>query len=57
MIGRRFGPDVVEGIQRMTAIGLERDLLNGKMQVAPMLLPPEETQGRMTLALGLTANS
>ncbi len=57
MIGRRFGPDVVEGIQRMTAIGLERDLLNGKMQVAPMLLPPEETQGRITLALGLTANS
>ena len=43
MIGRRFGPEVVSGIRRMTAVALERDLLSGKMRVAPDLLPPEES--------------
>ncbi len=42
MVGRRFGPEVVGHIHRMTSTRLERDLLNGRMQVRPTTLPPEE---------------
>jgi hypothetical protein len=42
MVGRRFGPAVVEHIRAMTKTRLERDLLNGTMPVRPTTLPPEE---------------
>ena len=39
MVGRRFGPETVEQIRRMTTVRLDRDLLNGKLDVPPTLLP------------------
>jgi hypothetical protein len=42
MVGRRFGPETVEHIRQMTGYRLERDLLNGKMDVPPVLLPRGE---------------
>ena len=42
MIGPRFGPEVVGQIRRMTTVKLERDLLSGKMDVPPTLLPSEQ---------------
>ena len=38
---RRFGADTVEHIRQMTSYRLERDLLNGALEVPPTLLPPE----------------
>ncbi len=55
VIGRRFGPEVMDGIRRMTAVTLERDLLSGKMQVPATLLPLENSEtaaGRIPLGTG-----
>ena len=54
MVGRRFGGKMVEHIRSMTNVPLERDLLNGKMRVAPLTLPHEEAdvaQGRTALTV------
>jgi anaerobic magnesium-protoporphyrin IX monomethyl ester cyclase len=45
MAERRFGPDTVEHLRQMTAYRLERDLLDGTMEVEPTLLPAEESAG------------
>ena len=52
MVQRKFGGGMVEQIRRMTAVSLERDLLSGKPQVPPILLPAEEMApaGRTALA-------
>jgi radical SAM superfamily enzyme YgiQ (UPF0313 family) len=42
MVGRRFGPETVEHIRQMTGYRLERDLLDGTMEVPEMLLPAED---------------
>jgi radical SAM superfamily enzyme YgiQ (UPF0313 family) len=42
MIGRRFGQETVEHIKEMTSYRLERDLLNGKLDVPLTTLPREE---------------
>jgi radical SAM superfamily enzyme YgiQ (UPF0313 family) len=39
MVGRRFGPETVEHICRMTAYRLRRDLLDGSLDVPEVLLP------------------
>jgi len=39
MIGRRFGPDTVAHIREMASHRLERDLLDGKLDVPVTLLP------------------
>jgi anaerobic magnesium-protoporphyrin IX monomethyl ester cyclase len=39
MLERRFGAGVVDLIREMTSVPLERDLLNGTMQTARVLLP------------------
>ena len=39
MVDRKFGPAAVEHVRRMTTVRLERDLLAGKMDVTPTLLP------------------
>ncbi|MBA4063575.1 MAG: B12-binding domain-containing radical SAM protein [Isosphaera sp.] len=41
-VGRRFGPATVEHLRQMTAVRLERDLLTGKLEVPPTLLPAAE---------------
>jgi anaerobic magnesium-protoporphyrin IX monomethyl ester cyclase len=50
MVRRKFGLGMVEQIQRMTAIPLDRDLLSGKMRISPMTLPTDEVErpGRRT---------
>jgi hypothetical protein len=42
MVERRFGPETVTDIRRMTALRLERDLLSGRIDVPPTLLPHAE---------------
>jgi radical SAM superfamily enzyme YgiQ (UPF0313 family) len=42
MVERRFGTESVEGIRRMTAHKLERDLLTGALDVPAVLLPADE---------------
>ncbi|MDB5308033.1 MAG: coproporphyrinogen oxidase [Gemmataceae bacterium] len=42
MVGRRFGAETVGHIRQMTGHRLERDLLTGKLEVPPTLLPREE---------------
>jgi radical SAM superfamily enzyme YgiQ (UPF0313 family) len=42
MVDRKFGPATVEHVRQMTAVCLERDLLTGKLEVPPTLLPREE---------------
>lgn len=42
MIARKFGAGTVEGIRRITALRLERDLLSGKLDVPAVLLPRDE---------------
>ena len=44
MVERRFGREMVQQIGQMTDVPLERDLLNGKMQVSPTTLPSEEVE-------------
>jgi hypothetical protein len=44
MVDRKFGPEVVQNLRQMTEVRLERDLLNGKMQVVLPTLPTEEAQ-------------
>ena len=39
MVGEKFGPATVEGVRRMTAHRLDRDLLTGRLDVPPTLLP------------------
>jgi anaerobic magnesium-protoporphyrin IX monomethyl ester cyclase len=42
IIERRFGPETVAEIKRMTEYQLERDLLTGQLTVPPTLLPRED---------------
>ena len=49
MVTRRFGAETVEQLRQMTAVTLERDLLTGKLEVPPTLLPREERAGVMAL--------
>jgi len=53
MVDRKFGRDVVQHLREMTGVRLERDLLNGKMQVALPTLPPEEARRRTSLVATL----
>ena len=49
MVARRFGPETVEHIRQMTAYRLRRDLLDGTVEVPPVLLPRDESAyGRST---------
>ena len=51
MVGRKFGPDTVDRIRQMTTTRLERDLLTGKLEVPPTLLPRDGAAGGV-LTLG-----
>ncbi len=51
MVAAKFGVATVEHLKQMTAHRLERDLLTGKLEVPPMLLPKEKVQGEL-LTLG-----
>jgi hypothetical protein len=42
MLDRKFGPETVNQIRRMTEHRLERDLLTGKLMVPPKLAPRME---------------
>jgi radical SAM superfamily enzyme YgiQ (UPF0313 family) len=42
LIGRRFGAETVAELRRMTAHQLERHLLDGRLNVPPVVLPGEE---------------
>ena len=56
MVERKFGPEMRQHIRRMTEVALERDLLSGKMQIPPVLLPSEQappTARRRALAVSL----
>ena len=54
MVGRRFGPETVAHIRDMTSYRLERDLLTGRLEVPPTLLPREErTDAAELVALGV----
>ncbi|HBI41634.1 MAG TPA: B12-binding domain-containing radical SAM protein [Planctomycetales bacterium] len=44
MVERRFGREMVEHLRRMTDVPLQRDLLSGKMQIPPLLLPSDEVE-------------
>jgi len=46
MIGRRFGPATLEHIHHMTRYRIERDLLNGKLDVPATLLPATKDTAR-----------
>jgi len=46
MVGRKFGPAAADGIRRMTGHALDRDLLIGKLEVPPTLLPREAAAPR-----------
>jgi hypothetical protein len=54
MVGRKFGSAIVEDIRQMTGHRLERDLLDGKLEVPPTLLPKEESSIRSEPAELLT---
>ncbi|HSQ56185.1 MAG TPA: radical SAM protein [Gemmata sp.] len=43
MVEKKFGGTTVAEIRQMTAVRLERDLLSGKLDVPPVLLPREES--------------
>ncbi len=43
-IEHKFGPNMAAHIKQMTSATLERDLLNGKMQIPDALLPAEQSQ-------------
>lgn len=47
MVGRRFGAETVRHLRDMTSHRLQRDLLNGSLNVAPMLLPAEPPSGTL----------
>jgi radical SAM superfamily enzyme YgiQ (UPF0313 family) len=50
MVGRKFGSQTVEHIRRMAGTRLERDLLSGRLEVPPALLPGEDAAaGVLTL--------
>jgi radical SAM superfamily enzyme YgiQ (UPF0313 family) len=51
MVAKKFGMETVEGIRRMTAHRLDRDLLTGKLDVPPTLLPREEPTPAKTVEL------
>jgi radical SAM superfamily enzyme YgiQ (UPF0313 family) len=51
MAGRRFGPETVAHVRHMTNYRLERDLLNGRLQVPAVTLP------RAGAAVGALASS
>jgi radical SAM superfamily enzyme YgiQ (UPF0313 family) len=63
MVGRRFGQETVAEIQRMAEYELERDLLNGRLNVPPTLLPREDapparqTPVKEPLALSLSVTN
>jgi hypothetical protein len=42
MVQRKFGAETVEHLRQMTTVSLERDLLTGKLDVPPTLLPKED---------------
>src|SRR5579872_3392875 len=46
MLERRLGTQALEDIQRMTSHRLERDLLAGKLDAPPTLLPMEDANGK-----------
>ena len=52
MVTEKFGPATAAEIRRMTAMRLERDLLSGKMDVPPTLLPRDAAPRRELLTLG-----
>jgi anaerobic magnesium-protoporphyrin IX monomethyl ester cyclase len=43
MVARRFGPETAAHLREMTEHKLERYLLDGRLNVPPLLLPEEET--------------
>ncbi|HZU38480.1 MAG TPA: radical SAM protein [Gemmataceae bacterium] len=49
MVERRFGPETVAHISSMTDYRLERDLLTGKLDVPPTLLPRADVVSRLTI--------
>lgn len=55
MVQRRFGVETVEQIRQMTNYRLERDLLTGKLEVPPKLVPKEEpvSSAKTTTVLSL----
>ncbi len=53
MIERRFGVETVGDIRQMTGYRLERDLLNGMLEVANTLLPTPGEVGTLPLDLAL----
>jgi radical SAM superfamily enzyme YgiQ (UPF0313 family) len=55
MVQRRFGAETVAHIEEMTRYRLQRDLLDGRLQVAPMLLPSEDAAPAQRLTLGVPA--
>jgi radical SAM superfamily enzyme YgiQ (UPF0313 family) len=57
MVERRFGTETVEHIRQMTGYRLQRDLLDGTMDVAPTLLPSDDPApaGRVAVPLAPVA--
>jgi anaerobic magnesium-protoporphyrin IX monomethyl ester cyclase len=51
MIDRRFGPETVAHLREVTAHRLERHLLDGRMEIPPVLLPAEADDGGERLEL------
>jgi anaerobic magnesium-protoporphyrin IX monomethyl ester cyclase len=51
MVTEKFGAATADEIRMMTAHRLERDLLTGRLEVPPTLLPREESAGRHSLAV------
>ncbi len=51
MVERRFGAATVEHMREMTTHRLERHLLDGRLEVPPILLPAEETDAGERLQL------
>jgi hypothetical protein len=50
-VGRKFGSQTVEHIRQMAGTRLERDLLSGRLEVPPTLLPREDAAAGV-LSLG-----
>jgi anaerobic magnesium-protoporphyrin IX monomethyl ester cyclase len=51
MVERRFGPETVAHLREVTAHRLERHLLDGRMEVPPVLLPAEADDAEERLQL------
>ncbi|MBY0514689.1 MAG: cobalamin-dependent protein [Gemmataceae bacterium] len=49
MVAQKFGPATADGIRRMTSVRLDRDLLTGKLDVPPTLLPRDGPRELLTL--------